>query len=136
MVGALADWFAVTALFRHPLGIPIPHTAIIPRRKDEICENLRRFVSDHFLVEDALRPRLAEFAFSRRLSAWLTAPDNAEKISADGGAFARWLIRAVDDRKLRDLIQQHLHLSPPVVSSRRSAATSSSSGSTAAWSAS
>jgi uncharacterized membrane-anchored protein YjiN (DUF445 family) len=111
MVGALADWFAVTALFRHPLGIPIPHTAIIPKRKDEIGENLGRFVSDHFLVEDALRPRLAAFAFSERLAAWLTAPGNAEKITADGGAFARWLVRAADDRTLRDLVHQHLHLS-------------------------
>jgi len=111
MVGALADWFAVTALFRHPLGIPIPHTAIIPRRKDEIGENLGRFVADHFLIEDALRPRLAEFAFSRRMASWLAEPGNAEKISADGGAFARWVVRAADDRQLRTLVQQHLHLS-------------------------
>jgi uncharacterized membrane-anchored protein YjiN (DUF445 family) len=111
MVGALADWFAVSALFRHPLGIPIPHTAIIPKRKDEIGENLGRFVSEHFLVADALRPRLAEFAFSGRLANWLSAPGNAEKISADGGSFARWVIRVADDRKMRELVQQHLHLS-------------------------
>jgi uncharacterized membrane-anchored protein YjiN (DUF445 family) len=111
MVGALADWFAVSALFRHPLGIPIPHTAIIPRRKDEIGENLGRFVSEHFLVADALRPRLAEFSFSQRMSGWLSAPGNAEKLSADGGSFARWVIRVADDRKLRDLVQRHLHFS-------------------------
>ena len=55
MVGAFADWFAVVALFRHPMGIPIPHTAIIPRRKDEIGENLARFVADHFLHPDVVR---------------------------------------------------------------------------------
>src|SRR5210317_1403611 len=54
MVGALADWFAVTALFRHPLGLPIPHTAIVPRRKDDIGAALARFVRDNFLVRGAL----------------------------------------------------------------------------------
>ena len=58
MVGAIADWFAVTALFRRPLGLPIPHTAIVPRRKDQIGASLARFVRDHFLNRDALSPRL------------------------------------------------------------------------------
>ena len=55
MVGALADWFAVTALFRHPLGIPIPHTAIIPKRKNEIGRNLQEFVTENFLTEEIAR---------------------------------------------------------------------------------
>ena len=55
MVGAIADWFAVTALFRHPLGIPIPHTAIIPRRKDEIGATLGAFVEDEFLSDEVVR---------------------------------------------------------------------------------
>src|SRR6187402_2501167 len=59
MVGALADWFAVTALFRHPLGIPIPHTAIIPNRKDEIGASLGEFVQTNFLTRDVLGERLA-----------------------------------------------------------------------------
>src|SRR5436305_14448222 len=58
MVGALADWFAVTALFRHPLGLPIPHTAIIPRRKDSIGVSIGRFVEDNFLSEDVLISRM------------------------------------------------------------------------------
>ena len=53
MVGALADWFAVTALFRHPLGLPIPHTAIIPTRKDDIARNLQEFFSENFLSEES-----------------------------------------------------------------------------------
>ena len=58
MVGALADWFAVTALFRHPLGLPIPHTAIIPKRKDQIGESLGQFVQENFLTEELLNERL------------------------------------------------------------------------------
>ena len=60
MVGALADWFAVTALFRHPLGIPIPHTAIIPRKKDELAGSLQAFFVDNFLTEDVVRERIAD----------------------------------------------------------------------------
>ena len=58
MVGALADWFAVTALFRYPLGLPIPHTAIIPRRKDQIGRSLGEFVQGNFLTRDVLAERL------------------------------------------------------------------------------
>src|SRR5262245_50957648 len=74
MVGALADWFAVTALFRHPLGIPIPHTAIIPRRKDQIGRSLGEFVEGNFLTHEVLRERLAEAGISERLGHWLDDP--------------------------------------------------------------
>ena len=67
MVGALADWFAVTALFRHPLGIPIPHTAIIPRRKDQIARSLGTFVEDNFMSKDVIHDRLREGQIGRRL---------------------------------------------------------------------
>ena len=60
MVGALADWFAVVALFRHPLGLPIPHTAIIPNRKNDIGESMSRFVADHFLEPDVVRKKLQD----------------------------------------------------------------------------
>ena len=60
MVGALADWFAVTALFRHPLGIPIPHTAIIPRKKDELAGSLQSFFASNFLTEEVVRERIAD----------------------------------------------------------------------------
>ena len=56
MVGALADWFAVVALFRYPLGLPIPHTAIIPNRKNDIGESMSRFVAEHFLEPEVVRP--------------------------------------------------------------------------------
>ena len=89
MVGALADWFAVTALFRHPLGIPIPHTAIIPNRKDEIGQNLGEFVETEFLRGDVVRTKLEETAIAARLGEWLSVPAHAERVgaeaSADGG---------------------------------------------------
>ncbi len=59
MVGAMADWFAVTALFRHPLGLPIPHTALIPRRKDDLGRGLEEFVGENFLQEAIIRERIA-----------------------------------------------------------------------------
>ncbi|MDA3039812.1 MAG: DUF445 family protein, partial [Actinomycetota bacterium] len=67
MVGALADWFAVTALFRHPLGLPIPHTAIIKKRKDQIGESLGGFVRDNFLTRDVVSERLQQAELGRRL---------------------------------------------------------------------
>ena len=77
MVGALADWFAVTALFRHPLGIPIPHTAIIPKRKDQIGRSLGEFVEGNFLTHEVLSERLAHAGVGRRLGHWLSQPHNA-----------------------------------------------------------
>ena len=77
MVGALADWFAVTALFRHPLGIPIPHTAIIPNRKDEIGRSLGEFVETNFMSKEVLDERLAGVGVGRRLGEWLHEPANA-----------------------------------------------------------
>src|SRR4051794_1636704 len=71
MVGGLADWFAVTALFRHPLGLPIPHTALVPTRKDALAENLGQFVTGHFLTREALHARLAEARLTARLGAAL-----------------------------------------------------------------
>ncbi|HEY2050747.1 MAG TPA: DUF445 domain-containing protein [Caulobacteraceae bacterium] len=74
MVGAIADWFAVTALFRHPLGLPIPHTAIIPRNKDRIGAALGRFISHNFLEPRLLDRRLLELEPARRIAEWLSDP--------------------------------------------------------------
>ncbi|MEP6650624.1 MAG: DUF445 family protein, partial [Lapillicoccus sp.] len=68
MVGAMADWFAVTALFRHPLGIPIPHTALIPRRKDMLAQSLQDFMGENFLREDIIRDRVLSAQVSDRLA--------------------------------------------------------------------
>ncbi len=83
MVGAFADWFAVTALFRHPLGIPIPHTAIVKKRKDDIGEGLGEFVQSNFLTGEVVAEKLESVEISRRLGEWLQNPDNARSMVSE-----------------------------------------------------
>jgi uncharacterized membrane-anchored protein YjiN (DUF445 family) len=97
MVGAIADWFAVTALFRHPLGLPIPHTALIPRRKDEFGKSLEEFFSENFLHEQVIRERLAAADISRRVGAWVSVPANADRVVAEAST-----VLAIGLRRLRD----------------------------------
>src|SRR3954453_5827038 len=80
MVGAIADWFAVTALFKHPLGLPVPHTALIPRRKDELGRSLEEFVGENFLQEGIIRDRIAAATIARRVGAWLAEPDHVRRV--------------------------------------------------------
>jgi uncharacterized membrane-anchored protein YjiN (DUF445 family) len=110
MIGGLADWFAVTALFRHPLGLPIPHTAIIPRQKDALGASLARFVRENFLVREALEPRLRSLDFAGRAGAWLRRPANARKIADSAGAFAGWFLQTVDNAALRQFLRENLSL--------------------------
>src|SRR5215210_5517024 len=79
MVGAIADWFAVTALFKHPLGLPIPHTALVPKRKDELGKGLEEFVGENFLQEEIIRERVSAATISLRVGRWLAVPDNARR---------------------------------------------------------
>jgi uncharacterized membrane-anchored protein YjiN (DUF445 family) len=85
MVGGLADWFAVTALFRHPLGLPIPHTAIIPRKKDQIGESLGSFVQQNFLTPEVVGPRVQAAEIPRRVGEWLALGDRPERLAAEVG---------------------------------------------------
>jgi uncharacterized membrane-anchored protein YjiN (DUF445 family) len=101
MVGALADWFAVTALFRHPLRIPIPHTAIIPRRKDQIGRSLGEFVETHFLTQEVLGERLAHAEIGRRLGDWLVQPANAARASEALGDALKGTLEVLDDREVQ-----------------------------------
>jgi uncharacterized membrane-anchored protein YjiN (DUF445 family) len=80
-VGACADWFAVTALFRHPLGLPIPHTAIIPRNKDRIGDALGAFIADNFLTEGVLEARLRQLEIGRWGAGWLRQRKNATLVA-------------------------------------------------------
>ena len=105
MVGALADWFAVTALFRHPLGIPIPHTAIIPSRKDEIGRTLGEFVETEFLRGDVVRTKLESTAIARRLGEWLAVPEHAERVTAEASVMASSVLRALSDDDVQDVIE-------------------------------
>ena len=104
MVGALADWFAVTALFRRPLGLPIPHTAIIPNRKDEIGRTLGEFVETNFLEASVVRTKLSSTAIARRGGEWLRESAHAERVAAEGATIATAVLNALSDDDVRDLI--------------------------------
>ncbi|HMB74604.1 MAG TPA: DUF445 domain-containing protein [Gammaproteobacteria bacterium] len=108
LIGGLADWFAVTALFRHPLGLPIPHTAIVPARKNEIGRALARFIGDHFLVGAAVEKRLAHAELTRRLGDWLQAEVNAKRLSRDISTVLDWLLRSVESSELRGGLRRML----------------------------
>ncbi len=100
-VGAVADWFAVVALFRRPLGLPLPHTAILPRSKARVADGLAHFVRDHFLDPQALVARLGVFDPARRLGEWLADPARVDEWVAEG---RRWALKAVglfDDGRMR-----------------------------------
>ncbi|MFK8029201.1 MAG: DUF445 domain-containing protein [Gammaproteobacteria bacterium] len=108
MVGALADWFAVTALFRHPFGIPIPHTAIVPNNKDRIGESLAGFVERNFLTKDVLEPKLHEIDFAVRLGLWMQKPENAARLSQDAGKLISWLLASIDNDSVRRFLEKNL----------------------------
>src|SRR5205809_3960201 len=82
-VGGLADWFAVTALFRRPLHLPIPHTAIVPANKDRIGEGLARFLDRNFLTGDLLIPELRALRIADRLATWLADRRNAAALAGE-----------------------------------------------------
>lgn len=104
MVGGLADWFAVTALFRHPLGIPIPHTAIIRRKKDQLGEGLGEFVGENFLAPDVVLGKLESAQLPRRLGGWLAHPRNAERAAAEAATLARGVITVLRDEDVQQII--------------------------------
>ncbi len=104
MVGAIADWFAVTALFKHPLGIPIPHTALIPKRKDELGKGLEEFVGENFLQEDIIRERTSAAAISARLGDWLSDPANARRVIDEVSDVAAIALDKIRDEHIADLV--------------------------------
>ncbi|SOC47402.1 Uncharacterized membrane-anchored protein YjiN, DUF445 family [Blastococcus aggregatus] len=116
MVGALADWFAVTALFRHPLGLPIPHTAIIPRKKDQIGESLGTFVQENFLTRSVVEEKLSTIDVPARLGAFLASPGRAERLSGDAAAVLAAVTDLLRDEDLEPavagLVQRKLHETP------------------------
>ena len=108
LVGGLADWFAVTALFRQPLGLPIPRTAILPRNKDRIGEGLAIFIERNFLSPDILRAKLRSIDPARLIADWLSTPANAEAIARRVVRMLPHLIDAIDDRDFRVFIGEAL----------------------------
>jgi len=108
MVGGIADWFAVTALFRHPLRLPLPHTAIIPRNKDRIGENLALFVESNFLAPEIIAGKLERIDFTTQFAQWLGTPARSRQI-------AQWvldtlpsLLATIDDEDVRRFIHDAL----------------------------
>ncbi|HEX6570247.1 MAG TPA: DUF445 domain-containing protein [Acidimicrobiales bacterium] len=116
LVGGLADWFAVTALFRRPLGLPIPHTAVIVERKDQFGETLGGFVQTSFLTPDIIADRVRTARVVPRLAAWLSEPDNAARLArhaADAAVTAADLLR--DDevhRALEEVARRRIETTP------------------------
>lgn len=116
MVGALADWFAVTALFKYPMGLKIPHTAIIPRRKDQIGASLSDFVETNFLSEQVVQEKLASVDIARKAGKWLASPGGPERVAKEGSALIRGAFTVLNDDDVQAVIEgmvrKHL-LTPP-----------------------
>jgi uncharacterized membrane-anchored protein YjiN (DUF445 family) len=106
MVGALADWFAVTALFRRPLGLPIPHTAIIPARKDSIGISIGRFVQQNFLSAEVLTRRVRARSTSVQLGHWLAQPEVAERVARMLASGAGGALQVINDADVQAMIER------------------------------
>lgn len=106
LVGGLADWFAVTALFRYPLGLPIPHTAIIPTRKEALGRSLESFVATNFLAPEVVRAKVAGAQPAARLGRWLAVGSHADRVVAEAGRAVRGAIGLARDDEVAVLITQ------------------------------
>lgn len=106
MVGGIADWFAITALFRHPLNIPIPHTAIIPSRKDRIGRSLGNFVQNNFLSPEVLAAKLRAAQISQRAAEWLSHPENARRAAQSVASVLRSAGNVVRDEDVKVLLDR------------------------------
>ncbi len=116
MIGGLADWFAVTAMFRHPLGLPIPHTAIIPSRKDQIGRSLGEFLQANFLSGPVVAERVLASRPGERLAEWLARPGSAEIVARHAADALVAVTGGLDDEEintaLQDLVVARLRAAP------------------------
>ena len=108
MVGGLADWFAVTALFKYPMGIPIPHTAIIPNKKDQVAGVLSDFVSENFLNARTITDKVMAAGIPERVGRWLAKPENAERVSEEAGKFTVRMVEGIDPKEAEAFINAQL----------------------------
>lgn len=106
MVGAMADWFAVVALFRHPLGIPVWHTAIIPNSKDAIGSNLGNFIENHFITEEGISAQIRKADIAQRVGDWLSHENNATQVSQTISSILAQSLKKIDDERMRTLIRE------------------------------
>src|SRR5919107_139978 len=100
MVGGLADWFAVTALFRHPLGLPIPHTAIIPRNKDRIGAALASFLRENFLIPKVVARRMRSVDIAGAIGRFLANPPPEGRLRQGGSRLIADLLESLDQERL------------------------------------
>lgn len=107
-VGALADWFAVTALFRRPLGLPIPHTAIIPTRKDALGRSLEEFVATNFLAEDVIRDKVGRAGVAARVGWWLSERSHAERVTGELASAVRGAVTVLRDEDVQEVLEHTL----------------------------
>ena len=105
LVGGLADWFAVTALFRHPLGLPLPHTAIIPRNKDRIGESIGHFLQHNFLTHEVLREEVARVDFAGATAHWLADPAHARTLADQISQAIPTLLRTAEDADVASFLR-------------------------------
>ncbi len=108
MIGGIADWFAVTALFRHPLGIPIPHTALLPRQKDKLGDALSEFVGDNFLNAQLITEKVSNANIPERIGGWMSQWDNARVVSREAGRLLAAVVRDVDPADAEALIRSQV----------------------------
>jgi uncharacterized membrane-anchored protein YjiN (DUF445 family) len=108
MVGGVADWFAVTALFRHPLGLPIPHTAIVPARKDRIGRSLGMFVQRNFLAREVVATKLESAQVGRRVATWLSDPAHARTVGRQVAASLSGAAQVLRDEDVQEFIERSL----------------------------
>jgi uncharacterized membrane-anchored protein YjiN (DUF445 family) len=107
-IGGLADWYAVVALFRRPLGLPIPHTAIIPANQDRIADNLGRFIESNFLAPEPVRRKLREVDFARLVAEWLSDPGRSRGLARFAGRLAPQALAAVEESGFGDVAARRL----------------------------
>lgn len=106
MVGGIADWFAVTALFRHPMGIPIPHTAIVPSRKDRIGTALGNFVQRNFMTREVVASKLAAMRLGERAAGWLAVPENSRRLAGAAASALAAGASAMRDEDVQALVDR------------------------------
>ena len=104
MVGAIADWFAVVALFKHPLGLPIPHTALVPKRKEMFGRGLEEFMAENFLQEEIIRARVLGAEPACKAGDWLAREDNARRVVLEAAELLRLGLERVKDEDVADVI--------------------------------
>jgi uncharacterized membrane-anchored protein YjiN (DUF445 family) len=121
IIGGLADWFAITVLFRHPFGIPLPHTAILPSNKDRIGRSLGSFVERNFLIPEVILPKLSQVDFTGKIAGWLSQPETAPMVADWIITLLSRLLGAGHSAQINELIQhvvgqqlRTLDLAPPL----------------------